>query len=142
MLVTLWPYSQLGSEFMPPLEEGDLLYMPTTDPSISISKARELLQQTDKLIKTFPEVHHVFGKAGRAETPTDPAGLSMLETTIALQHDKSHWRTRRGRLAGSRDCPAGPRHPLAYFWPETRTITDARTDLRLERTGRRARART
>ena len=73
MLVTLWPYSRLGSEFMPPLEEGDLLYMPTTDPSISIGKARELLQQTDKLIKTFPEVDHVFGKAGRAETSTDPA---------------------------------------------------------------------
>ena len=94
MVVTLWPYSQLGSEFMPPLEEGDLLYMPTTDPSISIGKARELLQQTDKLIKTFPEVDHVFGKAGRAETSTDPAPISMFETTIALKQDKSQWRTR------------------------------------------------
>ncbi|MFQ5730558.1 MAG: efflux RND transporter permease subunit [Planctomycetaceae bacterium] len=120
--VTLWPYSQLGSEFMPPLEEGDLLYMPTTDPSISITKARELLQQTDKLIKTFPEVHHVFGKAGRADTPTDPAGLSMLETTIALKPDKSQWRTRRVQRWFS-GFPGWGKAPLAYFWPEERTIT-------------------
>jgi len=84
--------SQLGSEFMPPLDEGDLLYMPTTDPGISITKARELLQQTDALIETFPEVHHVFGKIGRAETATDPAPLSMIETTIMLEPDKSKWR--------------------------------------------------
>ena len=67
---------------MPPLNEGDLLYMPTTDPGISVTKARELLQQTDALIASFPEVHHVFGKIGRAETATDPAPLSMIETTI------------------------------------------------------------
>ena len=121
--VTYLPYSHLGSEFMPPLEEGDLLYMPTADPSISITKARELLQQTDKLIKTFPEVDHVFGKAGRANTPTDPAGLSMLETTIALQHDKSKWRTRtipRWFSGWPRWCKA----PLDYFLPEQRAITD------------------
>jgi Cu(I)/Ag(I) efflux system membrane protein CusA/SilA len=124
MLVTLWPYSELGSEFMPPLEEGDLLYMPTTDPSISVSKARELLQQTDKLIKTFPEVHHVFGKAGRAETATDPAGLAMMETTIALHIDKSRWRKRRvERWFGG--LPGWLKAPLAYGWPEERTITDA-----------------
>ena len=92
VLVTLYPLSQLGSEFMPPLEEGDLLYMPTTDPGISMSKARELLQQTDRLIKAFPEVEAVFGKAGRAETATDPAPPSMLETTITLSRDKSRWR--------------------------------------------------
>jgi len=85
---TWWPYSRLGSEFMPPLYEGDLLYMPTTLPGISITKARELLQQTDRIIKTFPEVHHVFGKIGRAETATDPAPLTMIETTIMLKPEE------------------------------------------------------
>ncbi len=70
---------------MPPLDEGDILYMPTTYPGISITKAKELLQQTDKILKTFPEVESVFGKVGRAETATDPAPLSMLETTIRLK---------------------------------------------------------
>jgi Cu(I)/Ag(I) efflux system membrane protein CusA/SilA len=121
--VTFWPYSKLGSEFMPPLEEGDLLYMPTTDPSISTTKARELLQQTDKLIKTFPEVHHVFGKAGRAETATDPAGLSMLETTITLHRDKSNWRTRTISRWFSGLYP-WLKGPLTLFWPESRTITN------------------
>ena len=92
--VTWIPFSQLGNEFMPPLEEGDLLYMPTTDPGISMTKARELLQQTDKLIASFPEVKSVFGKVGRAETATDPAPISMLETTIVLHRDKSKWRVR------------------------------------------------
>ena len=92
LLVTLFPWSRLGSEFMPPLNEGDLLYMPTTPPGISSMKARELLQQTDKIIKTFPEVRHVFGKIGRAETATDPAPLSMIETTIILHQDRSKWR--------------------------------------------------
>jgi Cu(I)/Ag(I) efflux system membrane protein CusA/SilA len=90
-VATVIPYQRLGSEFMPPLNEGDLLYMPTTLPGISITKAKELLQQTDKIIKTFPEVLHVFGKIGRAETATDPAPLSMMETTIALK-PKSEWR--------------------------------------------------
>ncbi len=79
------PFAKLGSEFMPPLYEGDLLYMPTTLPGISITKAKELLQQTDKIIKSFPEVKSVFGKIGRAETATDPAPLSMIETTIQLK---------------------------------------------------------
>ncbi len=91
MLITLFPLSRLGSEFMPPLYEGDLLYMPTTDPGISITKARELLQQTDKIIRQFPEVQHVFGKVGRAETATDPAPLSMIETTIMLKPE-DEWR--------------------------------------------------
>ncbi len=90
--VTILPYKKLGSEFMPPLNEGDLLYMPTTPPGISPAKAAEILQQTDRIIKTFPEVHHVFGKIGRAETATDPAPLSMIETTIMLEPDKSKWR--------------------------------------------------
>jgi Cu(I)/Ag(I) efflux system membrane protein CusA/SilA len=83
--ITAVPFSRLGSEFMPPLFEGDLLYMPTTLPGVSVAKARELLQQTDKIIKAFPEVDQVFGKIGRAETATDPAGLDMVETTIRLK---------------------------------------------------------
>ncbi|MEE3338794.1 MAG: efflux RND transporter permease subunit [Candidatus Latescibacterota bacterium] len=87
----LFPYERIGSEFMPPLYEGDLLYMPTTLPGVSITKARELLQQTDRIIRTFPEVDEVFGKIGRAETATDPAPLSMIETTITLKPE-SQWR--------------------------------------------------
>ena len=88
--VTYYPLSKLGSEFMPPLDEGDILYMPTTFPGISITKAKELLQQTDRILATFPEVHLVFGKVGRAETATDPAPLSMMETTIRLK-PKDEW---------------------------------------------------
>ncbi len=89
--VTAVPFLRLGSEFMPPLYEGDLLYMPTTLPGISIAKAREVLQQTDRIIRTFPEVKNVLGKIGRAETATDPAGLDMVETTIQLRPE-SEWR--------------------------------------------------
>ncbi|MCH7649611.1 MAG: efflux RND transporter permease subunit [Nitrospinae bacterium] len=91
VLVTIIPLKKLGSEFMPPLNEGDILYMPTTLPGISITKAKQLLQQTDKIIKQFPEVHHVFGKIGRAETATDSAPLSMIETTIML-NPEDQWR--------------------------------------------------
>ncbi len=83
-----FPYQNLGSEFMPPLYEGDLLYMPTTFPGLSPTKAREVLQQTDKIIKSFGEVHHVFGKIGRAETSTDPAPMDMVETTVMLKPEK------------------------------------------------------
>jgi Cu(I)/Ag(I) efflux system membrane protein CusA/SilA len=92
LIASIWiPVQRIGSEFMPPLWEGDLLYMPTTFPGISITKAKELLQQTDKILRTFPEVESVFGKVGRAETATDPAPLSMIETTIVLK-DPSEWR--------------------------------------------------
>jgi copper/silver efflux system protein len=92
IVASIWiPYSQIGSEFMPSLWEGDLLYMPTTLPGISIAKAKELLQQTDKIIASFPEVERVFGKVGRANTATDPAPLSMIETTIMLKPE-SEWR--------------------------------------------------
>ena len=84
----LFPYQNIGSEFMPPLYEGDLLYMPTTFPGISPTKARQVLQQTDKIIRTFPEVQQVFGKVGRAETATDPAPFDMIETTIMLKDEK------------------------------------------------------
>ena len=91
LVVGLWPVTRLGSEFMPPLDEGDLMYMPTTYPGISVDKARELLQQTDKLIRTVPEVKRVFGKIGRAETATDPAPLTMIETVIQLK-PRDEWR--------------------------------------------------
>ena len=89
--VTIWPMSRLGGEFMPPLDEGDLLYMPSALPGIGVGKVAELLQQTDRLIKTVPEVASVFGKAGRAETATDPAPLEMFETTIQFK-PRSEWR--------------------------------------------------
>ncbi|MDF1629623.1 MAG: efflux RND transporter permease subunit [Alcanivoracaceae bacterium] len=90
-LVGIWPVNKIGSEFIPDLDEGDLMYMPTTYPGLSIGKARELLQQTDKLIATVPEVKTVFGKIGRAETATDPAPLTMIETFIQLK-PKEEWR--------------------------------------------------
>ncbi len=90
LAATSYPLERLGSEFMPPLDEGDILYMPTTYPGISITKAKELMQQTDKILMSFPEVHHVFGKVGRANTATDPAPLAMLETTVRLK-DRSEW---------------------------------------------------
>jgi Cu(I)/Ag(I) efflux system membrane protein CusA/SilA len=85
------PLSQLGTEFMPDMDEGDILYMPTTLPGLSTGKAQQLLQQTDRILKIFPEVETVFGKAGRAETATDPAPMSMFETTVRLK-PKSAWR--------------------------------------------------
>ncbi len=91
LATTLWPLSQLGGEFLPPLDEGDLLYMPTALPGLSAAKAGELLQQTNRMIKTVPEVTRVFGKAGRAETATDPAPMEMFETTIQLK-PREQWR--------------------------------------------------
>jgi Cu(I)/Ag(I) efflux system membrane protein CusA/SilA len=91
MIVGLWPFTKLGSEFMPELDEGDLMYMPTTLPAISIGKAQQILQQTDKLIRTVPEVDTVFGKIGRAETATDPAPLTMIETLIRFK-PRDEWR--------------------------------------------------
>jgi Cu(I)/Ag(I) efflux system membrane protein CusA/SilA len=91
LVIGLWPATQLGSEFMPPLDEGDLMYMPTTYPGISIDKAREILQHTDKLLLSVPEVKQVFGKIGRAETATDPAPLTMIETVIQFK-PREEWR--------------------------------------------------
>ena len=91
LFVGLWPVTRLGSEFMPPLDEGDLMYMPTTYPGVSVDKAREILQHTDKMILSVPEVKRVFGKIGRAETATDPAPLTMIETVIQLK-PKEEWR--------------------------------------------------
>jgi Cu(I)/Ag(I) efflux system membrane protein CusA/SilA len=122
-----WPglaekFPGLGTEFMPPLEEGDLLYMPTTDPGISMTKARELLQQTDKIIKQFPEVESVMGKIGRAETATDPAPMSMYETTITLQRDKTKWRQApTGRFFAG--WPGWAKWLPARIWSDHRPIT-------------------
>jgi copper/silver efflux system protein len=91
LVASLWPLQRIGSEFMPPLDEGDLLYMPTALPGLSAAKAAELLQQTDRLIKTLPEVQSVYGKAGRADTATDPAPLEMFETTIQFK-PRAQWR--------------------------------------------------
>jgi Cu(I)/Ag(I) efflux system membrane protein CusA/SilA len=122
-LSALYPATRLGSEFMPALDEGDLLYMPTTDPSISVTKSKELLQQTDKLIKTFPEVVSVHGKIGRAETATDPAPLSMIETVVHLNTDANQWRTRPVGYFFSK-WPTWLKWPLVNsFWPERRRIT-------------------
>lgn len=90
-LATLWPATRLGREFMPPLDEGDLLYMPSALPGLAVGKGAQILQQTDRILKTFPEVERVFGKIGRAESATDPAPLEMIETTIRLK-PKSQWR--------------------------------------------------
>ena len=90
-VVGFYPLNDIGSEFMPPLDEGDLMYMPTTYAGISVGKAREVLQQTDKLIRSVPEVKNVFGKIGRADTATDPAPLTMIETFIQFK-PQDEWR--------------------------------------------------
>src|SRR5438445_6524561 len=91
LAISAWPLQHIGGEFMPRLDEGDLLFMPSALPGLSAGKASELLQQTDRLIKTVPEVASVFGKAGRAETATDPAPLEMFETTIQFK-PREQWR--------------------------------------------------
>ncbi len=116
LLISLLPATRLGHEFMPPLNEGDILYMPTTLPGISITKARELLQQTDRIIKKFPEVKNVLGKIGRAETATDPAPLSMIETTITLK-PKEVWETNPVHRFFS-PWPPWLKKPLTFIWPE------------------------
>ncbi len=116
IVVTLYPASQLGTEFMPPLDEGDLLYMPTTMPGVSYTEATALLQQTDRIIRTFPEVEYVFGKAGRADSATDPAPLSMIETVIRLK-DKKYWRPGYTTHHLIRDLDAAIKFPgIANAW--------------------------
>ncbi len=120
-LDVFFPLEKIGGEFMPPLNEGDLLYMPTMLPGVSITTARAVLQQTDKIIKTFPEVGSVFGKAGRADTATDPAPLSMLETTIRLKPE-SQWPTEPVHRFFS-GWPGFIRGPLSEIWPLERHLT-------------------
>jgi len=114
--VTWYPMSRVGSEFMPPLNEGDLLYMPTTLPGISITKAKELLQQTDKIIQRFPEVKSTLGKIGRAETSTDPAPLSMIETVIMLRPEIEYEMVNTPRFFSQ--WPTWLKKPLTWIWPE------------------------
>ena len=116
--LTAVPFVRLGEEFMPPLDEGDLLYMPTTLPGISVTEAKHILQKTNAIIAQFPEVKRVFGKVGRAETATDPAPLSMIETVLMLHRDKAHWRTKTTPRWYSDWVPEVLKPPLQWLWPE------------------------
>ncbi|MCG8531247.1 MAG: efflux RND transporter permease subunit, partial [Desulfovibrionales bacterium] len=116
LVLTWYPIKNLGSEFMPPLNEGDILYMPTTLPGISITKAKELLQQTDKIIQRFPEVATTLGKIGRADTSTDPAPLSMIETVIMLRPKVEYEMVDKKRFFSS--WPNWAKTPLSLIWPE------------------------
>jgi len=118
LALTVYPARHLGSEFMPPLNEGSLLYMPTTLPGISITKARELLQQTDRIIASFPEVKSVYGKDGRADTALDPAPLSMIETTIMLYPKVVYEKIPVKRFFSS--WPGWLKAPLSWIWPEVK----------------------
>ncbi|MFQ5702253.1 MAG: efflux RND transporter permease subunit, partial [Acidobacteriota bacterium] len=129
-VLTWVPYSRIGGEFIPPLYEGDFLWMPTTDPGISITKAKEVIQQTNKIIKQFPEVHHSFGKIGRAETSTDPAPLSMVETTIMLKPAEEWPQKKIPRFYSSWHLPTRVRGWLHHLWPES---APARTPAELDR---------
>ncbi|MFL6202653.1 MAG: efflux RND transporter permease subunit [Thermoanaerobaculia bacterium] len=108
-------YFKLGSEFMPPLHEGTILYMPTTLPGVSVAQAQELLQAQDRVLKSFPEVERVFGKAGRADTSTDPAPFSMFETTIVLRPE-GEWRPKERWYSGW--TPGWAKPPFRPFWPD------------------------
>ncbi len=112
-LTTLYPFFKLGHEFMPPLNEGVVLYMPTTLPGLSVTEAAKLLQKQDEILKSFPEVESVFGKAGRADSSTDPAPLSMIETTLVLK-PKSEWRTQDRWYSF---LPKVIQKPLTHIWP-------------------------
>jgi len=113
-LTTLYPFSKLGSEFMPPLNEGVILYMPTTLPGLSAAEAFKLLQKQDQILKGFPEVESVFGKAGRADTATDPAPLSMIETTVVLKPE-SEWRKAKRWYSF---LPRFLQKPFTHIWPD------------------------
>ncbi|HEY3132314.1 MAG TPA: CusA/CzcA family heavy metal efflux RND transporter [Acidobacteriota bacterium] len=122
VLITIPVFLRLGSEFMPPLNEGSILYMPITLPGISITEADKYLQIQDKLIKQFPEVQSVFGKVGKAETSTDPAPLSMVETTVVLKPE-SEWRKVKTRRWYSKWAPEFLKKPMRKIWPEERPIS-------------------
>mgnify|MGYP000901107764 CR=1 FL=1 len=133
MLSIAYPLTRMGSEFMPSLYEGDLLYMPTTLPGLSVTKAREILQQTDRIIKQFPEVERVFGKIGRAETATDPAPMMMIETTITLKPESQWRRVHLERFYSGWPQRLGPlKGVLGLVWPEERPLTVAELIARLD----------
>ena len=122
LIFTIPAFVRLGSEFMPPLNEGSILYMPTSVPGMSITEAAKVLHTQDKIISQFPEVERVFGKIGRARTPTDPAPLSMVETTVTLKPEEE-WRTVRKERWWSAWAPGFLRSALDRFWPEERPIS-------------------
>lgn len=122
VLATIPLVPQLGSEFMPSLDEGDILYMPTTFPGVSIEEAKGALQQQDRIIKAFPEVETVFGKAGRAETATDPAPLEMIETTIRLK-ERDQWRKVPQERWWTGWMPDALAPPFRWVWPDERQLT-------------------
>jgi copper/silver efflux system protein len=122
IIATLPMIPKIGSEFMPPLNEGDVLYMPTTFPNIAVEQAKEYMQFQDRVIRSFPEVVSVYGKAGRAETATDPAPLSMLETVVQLK-PKEEWRKVPEQRWYSSWAPGFVKTMLRPIWPEERTIT-------------------
>jgi Cu(I)/Ag(I) efflux system membrane protein CusA/SilA len=130
VLFTIPIYQKLGHEFMPPLNEGSILYMPTTLPGISVAQAQALLQRQDQLLKSFPEVERVFGKAGRAETSTDPAPFSMMETTVILKPE-SEWRTRPRWYSKWPDFIKPLFRPL---WPETMSWDELVNEMNTELT--------
>ena len=107
-------YLKLGHEFMPPLNEGDILYMPTTLPGLSVTAAQDLMERQDRILKQFPEVVSVHGKAGRADTSTDPAPFSMMETVVQLK-PKSEWRAQKRFFS---DWPRPFHQVLGQIWPE------------------------
>ena len=121
LLLTIPIFLRLGSEFMPPLNEGSILYMPITLPGISVTEASKYLQLQDRMLRTFPEVQSVFGKIGKAETSTDPAPLSMVETTVVLRPEKD-WRTVPHSRWYSDSVPAALQAPLRWVWPDERRI--------------------
>jgi Cu(I)/Ag(I) efflux system membrane protein CusA/SilA len=121
LLSTIPPLLKLGHEFMPPLNEGDMLYMPTTLPNLSIEEAKRQLERQDKILASFPEVKTVFGKIGRAESATDPAPLSMVETIVQLKSSESWPRTRHPRFYSA--WPSWTKPPLRPFWPEEQPET-------------------
>ncbi|MCB9756994.1 MAG: efflux RND transporter permease subunit [Candidatus Omnitrophica bacterium] len=125
VLSTIPVFMRLGSEFMPPLNEGTILYMPTTLPGLSVTEAEKLLQQMDKIIKTVPEVERVFGKAGRAETSTDPAPFSMMETTVILKPE-NEWRQKPRWYS---KFPSFLQAPFRPIWPDRYSWEDVITDL-------------
>src|SRR5947208_2176967 len=122
VLITIPVYMRLGSEFMPPLNEGSILYMPITLPGIGITEASKYLQIQDKLLRQFPEIQSVYGKIGKSETATDPAPLSMVETTVVLKPE-NQWRTEHKARWYSTWAPSWIKPQLARWWPEEQPIT-------------------
>src|SRR4051794_11246666 len=122
VLITIPVYHRLGSEFMPPLNEGSILYMPITLPGIAITEASKYLQIQDKLLRQFPEIQSVYGKIGKSDSATDPAPLSMVETTVIVKPD-SEWRKVHTTRWYSNWAPAWAKPQLARFWPEDQPIS-------------------